>query len=1140
MTYKDDSVTKSVLSIAKSDIYLSPSSFSPGDRFLIIDSRGDAKAAVKAGLTGPDTDPVLRGSYSWDVKGAPTQPSSGAMDITGTLQILEETNQNMYGIGVHERRTTSDYNAGNYPPGSHIVGNDETGDMWVDLVGFLEETKDTNMKTFAVLGKPTGIGNDYTDAWGHKGGYWGSVYEGTADEDLYHTQCPAEHPDAGCKKYALAAQEMSRLSLTYPNFIGFSIDDFPTHVLNRANCSYGRGHVATIQAGAASHNPDFEFWPTHYVGHALETAIPSNRIGFTYGMPTTASEFVAAEHDFRIPKAIKIESAELNFLHRHTRALPVANGFDDDGTGNYYGHDIPDVFKGCFVNGNIVLDETISWDKRIQAFSQDITSHLQTGTNKLRFVISGSSTDVAANGDGRNKFRVFSYGDIMLKITYRTKTGSRRKITLGQHRRKLGRVRRLIGPPVFSVNSGTIDNHHLHYKYNALSPSSAFGTTDNPGRIVAETNVNYQYLQDCAGALCYYPNHTGTIMNDTGRIFEAYRRHLPTKRLIHGQQGFLYEKDRTVLTNTPPHDPQIRVGTHVSKFKKAGSHTDGMVVWNLPVDLLSGSSGIFSERRAPDYDEDATSGTGFTIRSQFLSNHLARMGHYQRFVTKVPYGPGTLNFDLNRLHAAAIAVSPQREITKVLFSSDTKSDYGAASGANYIIIHDGDTRYNLWFNDGSGDSAPSADGTEQQVDISSTGNTSEAVAAQFHSIVNGMAGFSSNINPNNANAIFVSASTQAKPLAISSVNGTLSGITISQQQIGLSGKSNLAYRIYPSGTTNYLFENTHYTGGLGSHQVSSIALTASHKITIETSAHHGYGTHGGGTSFSCSFHETARNIDIPLSRSAFDFESWTTSSYLYNIQKDITDYFAEVGASAASYNNYILQLREDGVTWKIVPPSDGARVYVESLGASMVYNERRLTWARETDMLTGLLVTGSTGLIVEHHILRKGRCAFIRGDSSQAITFNSSLLSSSIVFDTTGAMDPISYEKSTSDMVKIKNNGKYSLRYDLQFKNTGSAPFAAPTGSLKAYFATSSAIVSDPAPPFVLSSSLRSAPLIGVSGTISYAMLSARTIMDLKAGDEIKLYAEREIIPHYSNVTGTVGTQPGAALMIIDRIGESG
>jgi hypothetical protein len=123
------------------------------------------------------------------------------------------------------------------------------------------------------------------------------------------------------------------------------------------------------------------------------------------------------------------------------------------------------------------------------------------------------------------------------------------------------------------------------------------------------------------------------------------------------------------------------------------------------------------------------------------------------------------------------------EITKVTFSSNTLADYGAGAGANYIKIYNTATRFNLWFNDGSGDEAPSVAGTEVEIDISSTTTTTTAIAAQFHSVVNALSAFNSNIDPTNSSIIYVTASI-AGGAEDTSVVGTLSGIALAEQQEG--------------------------------------------------------------------------------------------------------------------------------------------------------------------------------------------------------------------------------------------------------------------------------------------------------------------------------------------------------------------
>ena len=87
------------------------------------------------------------------------------------------------------------------------------------------------------------------------------------------------------------------------------------------------------------------------------------------------------------------------------------------------------------------------------------------------------------------------------------------------------------------------------------------------------------------------------------------------------------------------------------------------------------------------------------------------------------------------------------EIRTFTFSSDTKADYGAGSGANYIKLYNGSgadatARFNVWFNDGTGDSAPVADGTEVEVDISAgSDDTAAEFAERFKAAVDALSAF---------------------------------------------------------------------------------------------------------------------------------------------------------------------------------------------------------------------------------------------------------------------------------------------------------------------------------------------------------------------------------------------------------------
>ena len=677
--------------------------------------------------------------------------------------------------------------------------------------------------------------------------------------------------------------------------------------------------------------------------------------------------------------------------------------FEHAGDGNYYGYRIEDVFKGIYLNGTLIYQQDFSWDKRIQVLENlDIKSHIVTGTNTLKFMVSGSSHRAADALAGRGSWRIFRYGDMIIKMKYKTKRGATRRINLTEGRvasRNGKRRPKYISAATFHINDGTLANHHAHYKYNALSPSASY-----TGRIAAETNDDYRYLEAAGGALCYYPNFTGAIENNTRQVFKGYRRNLPNKTLIHGQQSFLFEMDAV-------NDPQIKVGSHVRKFKKASYSTDGHVLWNYPAQMNSSSRGILSERRGNAgawAGPQNSSGDVLdieTLRAQFLSNNLAHPGQYQRFVTKTEFGPGTLNYDFN-------------------FNGATEANFGVR------VLP----------------SASLSAHQDQNVDYFKT------------------------------------------------LNITASG----------------------------------YTGA------GSVTVTASTKIAFDVFQNDNYGNSSIGAQFSGSFTWSGAGghaaITVPLSRSAWDFQSWYSSSYIPELYNDFKTYYASL--DAANYHNQILEKKSDG-TWKVVAPVDGQSVMVRDERKEYIYDADELQWKHLGDVMGELIVSGT--LAVDGAISREGIYSSINS-TSQEFIWNSSHLSESVDLPTARLQSKNYYEKTDGHTVKILENGTYRINYAVGFNCTSSAGGGgggrAPTGSQTTYIATSSALVSDPWPPYILDETRDTAHPMGISGTISLASHSRDALVYLYSGDELKLYVERDIISFYSNATGTIGTRPTTQLTI--------
>jgi hypothetical protein len=129
------------------------------------------------------------------------------------------------------------------------------------------------------------------------------------------------------------------------------------------------------------------------------------------------------------------------------------------------------------------------------------------------------------------------------------------------------------------------------------------------------------------------------------------------------------------------------------------------------------------------------------------------------------------------------------EITMFTFTSDTKSDYGSdtvdGKGVNYIKLYNGSgpdatARFNVWFNDGSGDVEPVADGTEVQVNIASAANK-EAIAEAFRAAVDGL---TSNFDATRTGAVVMVTNKVLGPSTHASIQGVLGDIDIAISQKG--------------------------------------------------------------------------------------------------------------------------------------------------------------------------------------------------------------------------------------------------------------------------------------------------------------------------------------------------------------------
>jgi hypothetical protein len=446
-TDEEKSLLEPVKAIRSAELYYG--SGSVGDRYLIVD--------------GDDTETSqFVGAYPNTIK------ANGArweMNVTGTIDNLLTLNQNFIGL------STADLSGTPY--------DDTSGNYWPQLVSFLSQSQDTNIKVFAVCEPRAFIPSGSVNRWGLRGG--------RLKNDEYVDPAPI-----AAKKWSAAALELSALSALYPNLMGWTIDDFAAKNDNRI--SYTAAQVRGMVSAGRRWNPSFQFFPTHYVNAALKNAIPATRVGFSYSFPTIANEFVEATLRFKMPATVPT-TANIHFLH----------------SDEYIENAHPTVMKTMKVNGKEVFSDNFKGDDRVETTSANIQSSLVPGLNHLQVYVSSSAIT--------NEFisRVWSIGDI------RIETNSDKS-----HFRNISRENRRLAAPIFNRNNNVAYSASCCARWK--------------GRAVSETNELYRYVAECPRTILVYSNHTGAIQARLGTIFAAYNRTLPDTGLFHVQQGFLFNQ----------------------------------------------------------------------------------------------------------------------------------------------------------------------------------------------------------------------------------------------------------------------------------------------------------------------------------------------------------------------------------------------------------------------------------------------------------------------------------------------------------------------------------------------------------------------------------------------------------------------
>ena len=444
-----------------------------------------AEIISEAPYLGVYTTSVKKSAYSWDD------------NATATIDAVEGIGANFYGYGAYDG-DTSDPTQGFY---------------WPNFLEFLEETKDTDVEVLAVVQEKHILSG--TSRWG------------VSSSSSY---------DAWVDAHIAAAEEFSALAVDYPQFMGFTIDDFggypcsATHEIRDADC-YTVDDVAAITAAAKISDPDFMFLPTIYYPQFGESLVPGYILGSPYGVQMVNGEYAAMTVTFALD-FIPTE-ANLGFLHYDT------NTYD----GSY----VLPVYKEVWVNGQLLYNDSVNGDEYVEYFNDNIVPYLLEGENEIVLRLYSGGVNF--------------YHDKMWYIWDLSVEGT---------------------DFLWSNNETTF----------AVDASMTTYTNDkgdiveNTGRIVAKTNE--EYLIDVDGVVAPYS------VDQTFYSLENYTV------LLESTEDALGDKPQIVVLYATFWGKEFDIAVLREQTETAASLTDGVLLWSYPLDLYFPDEGVYSQRDSPD------------------------------------------------------------------------------------------------------------------------------------------------------------------------------------------------------------------------------------------------------------------------------------------------------------------------------------------------------------------------------------------------------------------------------------------------------------------------------------------------------------------------------------------------------------
>lgn len=280
-------------------------------------------------------------------------------DIPKTVEALQALGANIYGYLADDGDASAECVLTVNENGSIEKDYDEAGFYWCHFQELLEATEGKDIAIIAVIREKHQV---TSNRWTEDDFYTDPSYTMTDQETFDHW----------LKAHVAAAKDLSALSEKYPQFIGFTIDDFGARVCHNTSTSgcYTISQVASIAAAAHSTNSGFKFLPTLYYDHDIfKNILGSLVLGSPYGQQKTKGDYAMTTLSFQL-SAIP-EKAMLSFLYL------------DNNTKEETEWETQEADTVVTVNDITVLRKAFWEDDGVEYFNQNIAPYLKVGNNYI-------------------------------------------------------------------------------------------------------------------------------------------------------------------------------------------------------------------------------------------------------------------------------------------------------------------------------------------------------------------------------------------------------------------------------------------------------------------------------------------------------------------------------------------------------------------------------------------------------------------------------------------------------------------------------------------------------------------------------------------------------------------------------------